>query len=514
MNTYACTPANIDACSLYISKFLESKKFNSTINVKTRLFVETALLHWVEQTNRHTSFSVETYTFLGRQHIVLSLKGPKLQELPQSPQDEFLKMILTHTEAVFSEEYSQGTNIIDIKLPRANLGNNVKVFLSVAIALVLGNLINTCLPADIVKEIANDYVSPMFNSIIGILNAFVSFMIFFSIVASILGMGNIAVLKNVGLKYFKQVFVNTFLWTLLCLPICVFCFGVISNEGDASGSVLNKIYALLLAVIPNNIITPFLKGDSLQIVFLAIFSGATLLILDKEADSLKHNILQTNRFFQYCVGVICKTIPFFIFLSFLKIILTNAMSGILDSWIMMATIFSCYTLIMFGDIVYTCFRCKLPLVEYLKQVFPVFAVSLPTSNGIACLPQCEAALNHYKAEPNIISFGLPLGLVISKKTLPICYVGYILGLCLVFGKTLTMGQLIVLSLSSIILGFATPAVPGGSLGITIMLMKQYNLPSEAMGIAVSLSFLIGMVGIAVSSVCRVNDVMLLDRSLK
>lgn len=143
-------------------------------------------------------------------------------------------------------------------------------------------------------------------------------------------------------------------------------------------------------------------------------SAAMCYIFHKQTDSLKHNILQINSFFQYSVAIICKTIPLFIMLSFLKIILSNAMSGILDSWIVMATIFACYALITLGDVVYTCIRCRLSVMEYVKQVLPVFAVSLPTSSGIA----------------------------------------------------------------------------------------------------VSLSFLVGMVGIAVSSVCRVNDVMLLDRSLK
>lgn len=514
MKTYNCSRANIDACSEDICTLLEKSKVNSNIVIKARILTETILLNWIEQANVDNSFTFEIRKIFGQQHLIFTLKGHRLKPLPANDQDEFVQHILSNIDVVFSEEYKSGVNIVDIKLPRSELGNNSKVALAIGSALVLGNVMNACLPADIVKIIADDYVGPMFSSIIGILNAFVAFMIFFSIVASILGMGNISVLKNIGLKYFKQVFFNTSLWTAVCLPICMVCFNVISNEGSASGSVFNKIFSLVLDIIPNNIITPFLKGDSLQIVFLAIFAGAVLLILDKQTDSLKRNILQINSFFQYSVAVICKTIPVFIMLSFLKIILSNAVSGILDCWIVITTIFACYFLIMMGDVIYTCIRCRLSIMEYIKQVLPVFAVALPTSSGIACLPECEAALKHYKVEPNIMEFGLPLGLVISKKSLPICYVGYVLGICVVFGKTLTLGQLIVLSLSSIILGFATPAVPGGSLGITLMLMKQYNLPEEAMGIAVSLSFLVGMVGIAISSVCRVNDVILLDRSLK
>lgn len=514
MKVYNCSRASVDACSEDINSFLEKSKVKENIAINARLLAETILLNWVEQTSADSSFTFETNKFFGQQHLIFTLKGARLKPLPVEDQDEFLQLILGNIDAVFTEEYKSGTNIVDIKLPRPDLGNNGKVALAIGSALILGNVMNACLPSDIVKSIADEYVGPMFSSIIGILNAFVAFMIFFSIVASIIGMGNVSVLKNIGYKYFKQVFLNTSFWTVVCLPITVVCFKVVNNEGSASGSVFNKIFSLLLAIIPNNIITPFLKGDSLQIVFLAIFTGAVLLVLDKQTDSLKRNILQINSFFQYSVAIICKTIPLFIMLSFLKIMLSNAMSGILDSWIVIATIFACYALITLGDVVYTCIRCRLSIMEYVKQVLPVFAVSLPTSSGIACLPECESALKHYKVEPNIMSFGLPLGLVISKKSLPICYVGYVLGICAVFGKNLTLGQLIVLSLSSIILGFATPAVPGGSLGITLMLMKQYNLPEEAMGIAVSLSFLVGMVGIAVSSVCRVNDVMLLDRSLK
>lgn len=224
MKVYNCSRASIDICSEDINLFLEKSKVKPNIAISTRLLAETLLLNWVEQTTVDSSFTFETYKFLGQQHLIFTLKGERLKPLPKEDQDEFLQLILSNIDAVFAEEYKKGINIVDIKLPRPDLGNNGKVALAIGSALVLGNIMNACLPADMVKIIADDYVGPMFSSIIGILNAFVAFMIFFSIVASILGMGNVSVLKNIGFKYFKQVFFNTSLWTAVCLPISVVCF--------------------------------------------------------------------------------------------------------------------------------------------------------------------------------------------------------------------------------------------------------------------------------------------------
>lgn len=100
MKVYNCSRASIDICSEDINSFLEKSKVKSNIAISTRLLAETLLLNWVEQTTVDSSFTFETYKFLGQQHLIFTLKGERLKPLPKEDQDEFLQLILSRCSLI------------------------------------------------------------------------------------------------------------------------------------------------------------------------------------------------------------------------------------------------------------------------------------------------------------------------------------------------------------------------------------------------------------------------------
>ena len=60
-----------------------------------------------------------------------------------------------------------------------------------------------------------------------------------------------------------------------------------------------QIYSMILEIIPANIVTPFLEGNSLQIIFMAICVGLVLLVLGEKTSALRLLLGQVNEAVQF-----------------------------------------------------------------------------------------------------------------------------------------------------------------------------------------------------------------------
>ena len=61
-----------------------------------------------------------------------------------------------------------------------------------------------------------------------------------------------------------------------------------------------------LDIVPGDFITPFVKGNTLQIVFMAVVSGVVILSLDSEVSGLREAAVKLNRFCQFILVSICE----------------------------------------------------------------------------------------------------------------------------------------------------------------------------------------------------------------
>ena len=72
---------------------------------------------------------------------------------------------------------------------------------------------------------------------------------------------------------------------------------------------------MLLSIVPNNLISPFSTGNTLQIVFMAAFTGYIILRRAGKDASLTNAAQSINLLVQEMVAVITKVLPFVVFVS-------------------------------------------------------------------------------------------------------------------------------------------------------------------------------------------------------
>lgn len=512
-DTYELTDINIDKISDLIADYLKKEKYNDELIIRERLFIETILLNWRDNAPENSAIDLTIRKRFGRININLQLPGAPIESVVER-EDDFYQIMFNNVSVVYDSSYNHNTNIVDIKIPPKPISNIGKIFIAIILALVIGNIMNFVLPVEVNKLISDSYIKPLFKTIIGVLSTFASWMIFFSIISSITTMDNVATLKNIGSKYFNQVMFGTALTGVLCAVVGAFTFNILSMDNSSGSNVVHKIYSLLIDVIPTNIVGAFYKGNMLQIVFIALFIGMILLMLGKEVNDVNKQILQLNKIFQNAVRIICAIMPLFIFLSFLRMIIGNSLQTALQAWKIIVLHNVCYLLILLGVTLQTCLYCKIPFFTHLKNSIPLISMGFSTASSMPCLPLSEKLLQGYNVKQSLIDFALPIGVIISRRTKVCYYVILVIGLSAMFGKTLTISQLIMLIISSLLLSYATPSIPGGGLAIITLLLEQYGLPLEAIGVAISFNFLDGMPSIAVKAACTADDVLILNRSLE
>ena len=131
---------------------------------------------------------------------------------------------------------------------------------------------------------------------------------------------------------------------------------------------------------------------------------------------------------------------------------------------------------------------KISLSEHIKKCMPLYCLGFSSGSSVPCLPTSRRLLEENQVEAGVIDFALPMGVVISKRTRVLYYIILVLGLFAVFNQTIAVGQLVVLLISSMLLSYATPSIPGGALAVITLFLEQFGLPIEAVGIAISLNF--------------------------
>ncbi len=85
------------------------------------------------------------------------------------------------------------------------------------------------------------------------------------------------------------------------------------SSGGAALSGFSTIYQIILDIVPSDIISPFLNGNTLQIIFLGAAVGIALLILGDRAAAVRTFIEQTNEVVQFLMEAIGDLIPLFVF---------------------------------------------------------------------------------------------------------------------------------------------------------------------------------------------------------
>lgn len=512
--SYILNEENIDTLPKKIYEYLKELKYPEDDSVSSRLSVETVLVEWFKHGAVGKSFSVEIKQSFGRLHIYLKLEAPRIDFYASKEDTEFLDALEKSISVSVSIKYTNGVNIIDIKLPRKELSNFGQIIVAFVSACLLGELLPSFFPPDALQSLSQDYLTPSYSAIIGALGAVAVFQIFFAVLDSIIGMEHITVFQDLGAKYIKTVAVTTAATTCIGGIIMLMFYPILREGITAYSEELKEIFLLLVEIIPTNMLQPFLDGHMLQVVLIACFFGSLLLLLKNEISRLNKIIRDLNNLFQFAIMTLSKLMPLFVFLSLLSLFLTGQFHLILNSWQLLLLHAICCLAVALTMLVAASAYSRINLFRLLVNCLPVLLTGFTTASTVMTIPAIRKVLKDHNISENISKLNISLGYVFSRHTCCMVTMVIITYCYSALGEPIELGEFIMLGVISMVLAVAAPSVPGGGAAIIASLMAHYGIPLKMVAIVLSLDYFMDMITTGTGCLCITAEGIILNKLSK
>lgn len=154
--------------------------------------------------------------------------------------------------------------------------------------------------------------------------------------------------------------------------------------GDADGgSMLMNVLKLIFGILPDNPVKPFLEGNPLQIVFMALMVAAALLLAGSSAENLRLGIVQAQKVVMTCVMLACVLLPVYVFCSLVVQFWENGPEVFLLLWEPVAAVAGLALAGMAVYLVITCRKLKVKISVLLPKLLPDYIIGLTTASSSA-----------------------------------------------------------------------------------------------------------------------------------
>ena len=514
MTKYELNLTNIDEASKTVTDFLSNEKVASKEVQRIRLSVEEILLKYLDSLNSGTSFEIVTAKRFRTLKIELVIAGDSMD--PFADDDgggTILNNLLSNLGLAPTWRYKNGKNIITFTAKKQKkLSQILQIGIAILAAIVFGWLC-LILPDSVSTFITSDLVTPVFNTFMGLLSAISGPIIFLSVVWGICGIGDMATFGKIGKKM-----IGRFLLVSVIVGAAMTALFALMFQTSAIGGAafeFSDLYEMILDIIPSNLFAPFIEGNSLQIIFIAIIVGLTMLFLGNRIPIMINVVDQLNVVMQTIMSAVSSFIPFFVFGSIFNMIVGGNLLSVAKSYKLILVMLLGDLVLMAAYLLLVSVRKKVAPTVLLKKLMPTYIIGLTTASAVAAyqtnISTCEKKLG---IDKKLIDIGIPLGQVIFMPGAIVLFVAAAFGMAETYGVAITPIWMLTVFIISVILAIAAPPVPGAALTCYTILFMQLGIPTEAIAVVIALNVILEFVATAVNLFCLQTELVELSGSLQ
>ena len=289
--------------------------------------------------------------------------------------------------------------------------------------------------------------------------------------------------RRVCVRYLLYLLVMTVLIALISLPFFSLQIGNTQN-----GNQYSELYQMVLNIIPDNLFTPFSRGNTLQIMFVGIIIGLTMLVIGKNTQVVAELAEQLGFIVDGIMGFISKLVPVFVFGSLFNIIVSSDLSSLAAGGKFFAgTLAGCIILILFHTVL-ACVKMHISPLELWKRTFSTFIIAISTASSSAAFAEnkrtCteKLGISHHLA-----NFGVPFGQLLYPPGASVLF--WFAAVCVAESSGAEVSEVWIITAIavSVILSVASPPVPGGMTASFTILFTQLGLQVSDLAVILSLT---------------------------
>ena len=186
----------------------------------------------------------------------------------------------------------------------------MKMVSAIGLAVICGMVLNLT-PQEFRVAINDSFLSPVSDAFMGLISAVSGPLVFLSVLGSICSMENMETLGKIGSKTIKIILLNMSVSSILMTGFAILFYPV--EWGGGGTSSFGQILELLYGIVPSNLFEPFVTGNAMQLIFIAIMVGLAMLALSSRVNTVFKLIEQVSSIVQTIMAGLSSTLPILIF---------------------------------------------------------------------------------------------------------------------------------------------------------------------------------------------------------
>lgn len=480
--------AGIDRISELLTGALEQAGVDRKDRLRLRLAIEDVLALWQSHMAVESECLFRSGTRFGRMYVEILAPGERMDpaEMDEGQSDAPLySNLLAQAGLCPVYSYQDGNNCLALYPPKPQRLNSVVKLLASIGAAGLCGLLFTLLPQP-ARTVAAGLTDPLFDAMMGVLQCLAGPMIFLGVCWGVVSIGDVQALGKIARTVLARFLIAIFAVTGLTALGMIWLFHPAGEAAQMGTNAAAQIYGMILDVIPENLISPFLDGNSLKIIFMAVCMGLAILVLGDKTQAIRRLVGQANALIQFIMETVSRYVPVLVFVSLLSLALSGAAGNLYG---IVKGISLAIAALIFWPLIYAlaaALRLGVSFPVLLRKLLPTYLIALSTASSAAVLStNLEVCQRQLGVSGRVANFAVPLGQVIFKTGAAIGFFMLALGLAEFYGVAVSPTWVVTGVLASGLLAIAAPPIPGGSLTCYTVLLTQLGIPAQAVGVAVA-----------------------------
>ena len=501
--------SNIPEAVSLTQDYLKSLKLKNDAVLSALFSLEDVLSSLINHSSPSEDLSIKIFSYFGNISVRILCKGTafgidELQnqyvfaDLDEDEENVIQELIAKVLGDNISINHKNGINHVQINVKKSPYRQLINTLFALIGGIVFGLLLKSVLSDEINLMLVNSLFSPVYTMFLNALKMIVGPLVLFSIASSISEFDNLRSLGKIAGKVMLM-YVFTSLLAIITGRIAYFIapvgnselMNMVSQNAAVTPSVSVSLKNTIMNIIPNNIISPFLNGDMLQIIFMAVLLGVGTSLFHNE--KLNEAVKIINGLMSKITAVIISFMPIAVLCSMTKMIVTIDMSNIVSvfAWVpvcylghfMMIAVYMLLMVVLTG----------LNPLKFLKKFSGVMLTGFSTASSNATMPSSMKACDEKLGiASRIYSFSIPLGATINMDGSCVTLIITAFYMARIFGVEINGSELFTIFMMIMVLSMGAPGVPGGNLICISILLPCIGIPSDAIGIIMGVYSLVGM----------------------
>jgi len=473
-----------------MDSWMQAAKVQKKNRLRSRLAMDAILLHLCEHYKEKQNVTLKSGRRFGRNYFSVEYEGEPYNPMETEEQsgDGWTYRLLSNVGLNPIWRYKYGVNELTLKLPANEIKSEIWLLAAFGAAILLG-IIGPAIPeavkAGIIEYVFNT-VTRIFTNLMG---TFAGILVFLSVISGICGVGNISDFS----KYGKYLVIRHILFCYTAAGACLlimFSLFSFSWGTPSGGNQFSAVLDLIISIIPSDPVTPFAKGNMLQIVFMAVLIGVIIMALSRESKIVRDFCFQANTIAMRLIEISCRLLSIYILCSLTKLFWDNGMGLFVTAWKPLAICIVGSFALMFIKIFVAARKCGVPAGLLFKKVTPALIIGLTTASSTAAIGTVMEINSKKLGIPEELNkFAIPVQNILCCDTTSMGFTAIIFYLAEYHNTPVDAGWFLIAWIVIPLVTFAIPPVSGGSLVVLSVLLSLFGIPAGALAIAGTLAII-------------------------